>query len=72
MNNFIVGFRQGITSTATSDYIVCGQWKGEAPNGATMVVTCVPWLPSVRYVMITTLNDKSMNFCEVEVYGKSS
>jgi hypothetical protein len=48
-------------------YWLCGQWRGVAPDGATMFVPCNVSAPAARYVVIRGYAD-ALNICEVEVY----
>jgi hypothetical protein len=52
----------------TYGYLLCGQWSGVAPEGATMFVKCAYKLPPARYVIIIGQNSEGLNICEVEVY----
>ena len=52
----------------TYGYMLCGQWPGVAPNGATMFVKCAKSLPPARYVVIIGYTTEPLNICELEVY----
>ena len=54
-------------------YVVCGQYPGAVPEGATVHLRCTNTsLPPARYVIVQFPITDHMNFCELDVcaYGK--
>jgi len=72
-NNFIVG----LTNTNPRDnlpltlwnYVLCGQYPGAVPEGATVSLFCARNLPPSRYVVVQFPIADQMNFCELEVFA---
>lgn len=56
-------------SPTVFETMLCGQWSGAAPPGASLVVKCAEDLPPARYVVVLGQAD-ALNICELEVYGK--
>ena len=49
-------------------YVVCGQYPGAVPAGATVRLNCSGNnLPQARYVIVQFQGNNYMNFCELDV-----
>ena len=69
-SNFIVGLTNVSPNVSTPtiwNYIVCGQYPGDVPMGATVTVYCQDNLPPFRYVIVQFPRNGHMNICELEV-----
>jgi len=69
-NNFVVG----LTNVSPLDsepilwnYTLCGQYPGEVPLGATVVLQCDDNLQSFRYVIVHFPSSRILNVCEIQV-----
>jgi len=69
-NKFVVG----LTDVSPLDsepivwkYALCGQYPGEVPLGATVMLPCHDNLPTFRYVVVHFPSSRIVSVCEIQV-----
>jgi len=70
VNDFVVGLTNVHPAVSTPflwNYTLCGQYPGEVPLGATVMVQCHDNLPLFRYVVVHFPSTDVFNVCEIQV-----
>jgi len=71
-DKFVIGLTDADPNTSPPtlwNYVVCGQYPGNVPAGATVSLQCARDLPASQFVIVQFPGTDLLNFVELQVFA---